>query len=139
MSHINCGGERVSVLFGPCLSGFPGLNFGDIQSPRQGADSIGDRERRWTASRFGRGRAYPTTTLESVWIPDPLPAVIHGCFAAQYPRPAASGCRRTVARARNAIAGASFSTMIGLLSYSVELWIRPFVSLTTSCIGCEML
>src|SRR6202008_1256632 len=60
------------------MSGVPGLEiwgeYGSYQKVREAILAAGEE---YGFGAFG-GRAYPTNTLESGWIPDPLPAIYTG-------------------------------------------------------------
>jgi vanillate/3-O-methylgallate O-demethylase len=77
MAHMNIAGERVRTLRHG-MSGVPGL---ELWGPRPAYSKV--REAIVAAGEeFGLrpcgGRAYPTNTLESGWIPDPVPAIYTG-------------------------------------------------------------
>jgi vanillate/3-O-methylgallate O-demethylase len=77
MCDMDIAGERVRALR-HTMSGVPGLeiwgDYGTYQKVREAIVIAG--------AEFGLrpcgGRAYPTNTLESGWIPDPLPAIYTG-------------------------------------------------------------
>lgn len=77
MAHMNIAGERVRTLRHG-MSGVPGLEiWGDIESYPKVRDAIAEAGEEFGLRPCG-GRAYPTNTLESGWIPDPLPSVYTG-------------------------------------------------------------
>jgi vanillate/3-O-methylgallate O-demethylase len=74
MSHMNIAGERVRTLRHG-MSGVPGLEiWGDPKSYVKVREAIIEAGEEFGLRPCG-GRAYPTNTLESAWIPDPLPAI----------------------------------------------------------------
>jgi vanillate/3-O-methylgallate O-demethylase len=77
MSHMSIAGERVRTLRHG-MSGVPGLeiwgDYGAYTKVREAIMAAGEE----FGLRPCGGRAYPTNTLESGWIPDPLPAVYTG-------------------------------------------------------------
>jgi vanillate/3-O-methylgallate O-demethylase len=83
MGHMNIAGERVRTLRHG-MSGAPGLeiwgNYGTYTKVRDAIVAAGEE----FGLRPCGGRAYPTNTLESGWIPDPLPAVYTGDALRQY-------------------------------------------------------
>ncbi len=88
--------------------GVPGLEiWGEYGSYAKVRDAIVEAGAEFGLRAVG-GRAYPTNTLESGWIPDPLPAVYTGESLRKYREwlPADS------AEARNAIAGSFVSENI---------------------------
>lgn len=77
MAHTNIAGERVRTLRHG-MSGVPGLEiWGDYGSYTKVREAIVAAGEEFGLRPCG-GRAYPTNTLESGWIPDPLPAVYTG-------------------------------------------------------------
>lgn len=83
MGHMNIAGERVRTLRHG-MSGVPGLEiWGDYGSYTKIREAI-----MAAGAEFGLipcgGRAYPTNTLESGWIPDPLPAIYTGAALREY-------------------------------------------------------
>jgi len=77
MGHMNIAGERVRTLRHG-MSGVPGLEiWGDYGSYAKIRDAIMAAGEEFGIRACG-GRAYPTNTLESGWIPDPLPAIYTG-------------------------------------------------------------
>ena len=83
MSHMNIAGERVRTLRHG-MSGVPGLEiWGDYGSYVKVREAIVEAGEEFGLRPCG-GRAYPTNTLESGWIPDPLPADLHRRGAAPY-------------------------------------------------------
>jgi len=77
MGHINIANERVRTLRHG-MSGAPGLeiwgDYGTYTKVREAILAAGEE----FGIRPCGGRAYPTNTLESGWIPDPLPAIYTG-------------------------------------------------------------
>jgi vanillate/3-O-methylgallate O-demethylase len=104
MSHMDVAGERVRTLRHG-MSGAPGLEiWGDYSSYTKVRDAIVEAGEEFGLRPCG-GRAYPTNTLESGWIPDPLPAIYTGDALRPYREwlPASS------VEAQNAIAGSFVS------------------------------
>jgi vanillate/3-O-methylgallate O-demethylase len=135
MSHMNVAGERVRTLRHG-MSGVPGLEiWGEYSSYAKVRDAIVEAGAEFGLRAVG-GRAYPTNTLESGWIPDPLPAVYTGESLRRYREwlPADS------AEARNAIAGSFVSDNIE--DYYLTPWelgYGPFVKFDHEFIGCDAL
>ncbi len=107
MSHMNIAGERVRTLRHG-MSGVPGLEiwgeYGSYTKVREAIVAAGEE----FGLRPCGSRAYPTNTLESGWIPDPLPAIYTGEELRKYRQwlPAEG------VEARNAIAGSFVSSNI---------------------------
>lgn len=104
MAHMNIAGERVRTLRHG-MSGVPGLEiWGDYASYTKVREAIVEAGEEFGLRPCG-GRAYPTNTLESGWIPDPLPAIYTGEPLRKYREwlPASS------VEAQNAIAGSFVS------------------------------
>jgi vanillate/3-O-methylgallate O-demethylase len=107
MSYMNIAGERVRTLRHG-MSGVPGLEiwgeYGSYTKVREAIIAAGEE----FGLRPCGSRAYPTNTLESGWIPDPLPAIYTGESLRKYRQwlPADG------AEARNAIAGSFVSNKI---------------------------
>jgi len=100
MAHMNIAGERVRTLRHG-MSGVPGLEiWGEYSSYTKVREAIVAAGEEFGLRPCG-GRAYPTNTLESGWIPDPLPAIYTGAGLRKYREwlPADG------VEARNAIAG----------------------------------
>jgi vanillate/3-O-methylgallate O-demethylase len=135
MSHMNIAGERVRTLRHG-MSGVPGLEiWGAYGSYAKVRDVIVEAGEEFGLRAVG-GRAYPTNTLESGWIPDPLPAVYTGESLRKYREwlPADS------AEARNAIAGSFVSENIE--DYYLTPWelgYGSFVKFDHEFIGCDAL
>jgi len=107
MSHMTIAGERVRTLRHG-MSGTPGLEiWADYASYPKVRDAIVAAGEEFGLRPCG-GRAYPTNTLESGWIPDPLPAIYTGDELRKYRQwlPADG------VEARNAIAGSFVSKRI---------------------------
>jgi vanillate/3-O-methylgallate O-demethylase len=107
MSHMNIAGERVRTLRHG-MSGVPGLEiWGEYSSYTKIREAIIAAGEEFGLRPCG-GRAYPTNTLESGWIPDPLPAVYTGEKLRSYRKwlPAQG------VEAQNAIAGSFVSKNI---------------------------
>jgi vanillate/3-O-methylgallate O-demethylase len=107
MSHMTIAGERVRTLRHG-MSGVPGLElWGDYRSYPKVRDTIVAAGEEFGLRPCG-GRAYPTNTLESGWIPDPLPAIYTGEELRRYrqwlPADGVEAC--------NAIAGSFVSSNI---------------------------
>jgi vanillate/3-O-methylgallate O-demethylase len=104
---MNIAGERVRTLRHG-MSGVPGLEiWGDYSSYTKVREAIIKAGEEFGLRACG-GRAYPTNTLESGWIPDPLPAVYTGEALRKYREwlPAES------VEAQNAIAGSFVSSNV---------------------------
>jgi len=104
MSHMSIAGENVRTLRHG-MSGAPGLEiWGDYDAYVKVREAIVEAGEEFGLRPCG-GRAYPTNTLESGWIPDPLPAIYSGESLRPYREwlPAAS------VEAQNAIAGSFVS------------------------------
>ena len=77
MSHMNVAGERVRTLRHG-MAGEPGLElWGPYDSYERARDAILEAGREFGLEPCG-SRAYGSNTLESGWIPSPLPAVYTG-------------------------------------------------------------
>lgn len=77
MDYMNIAGERVRTLRHG-MSGVPGLEiWGEYSSYTKVREAIVEAGEEFGLRPCG-GRAYPTNTLESGWIPDPLPAIYTG-------------------------------------------------------------
>ena len=104
MSHMTIAGEQVRTLRHG-MSGAPGLEiWGEYGSYTKVREAIVEAGEEFGLRPCG-GRAYPTNTLESGWIPDPLPAIYTGDALRAYREwlPAAS------VEAQNAISGSFVS------------------------------
>jgi vanillate/3-O-methylgallate O-demethylase len=104
MSHMAIAGETVRTLRHG-MSGAPGLEiWGEYGSYTKVREAIVEAGEEFGLRPCG-GRAYPTNTLESGWIPDPIPAVYTGDALRAYREwlPAAG------VEAQNAIAGSFVS------------------------------
>ncbi len=107
MGHLQIAGERVRTLR-HTMSGVPGLEiWGPYESYVKVREAIIAAGEEFGLRPCG-GRAYPTNTLESGWIPDPLPAIYTGEALRRYREwlPADS------VEAANAIAGSFVSKNI---------------------------
>jgi vanillate/3-O-methylgallate O-demethylase len=77
MSQLGVGGERVRTLRHG-MAGAPGLElWGPYESYEKVRDTILQAGAEFAIVPVG-GRAYPSNTLESGWIPSPLPAIYTG-------------------------------------------------------------
>jgi len=104
MSHMNIAGERVRTLRHG-MSGAPGLEiWGEYGSYTKVREAIVEAGEEFGLRPCG-GRAYPTNTLESGWIPDPLPAIYTGDAL----RPYREWLPANGVEAQNAIAGSFVS------------------------------
>jgi vanillate/3-O-methylgallate O-demethylase len=115
MSHMKIAGETVRTLRHG-MSGAPGLEiWGDYGSYVKVREAIVEAGEEFGLRPCG-GRAYPTNTLESGWIPGPLPAIYTGEALRAYREwlPASS------AEAANAIAGSFVSDDIA--DYYLTPW-----------------
>ena len=107
MAHMRIAGEQVRTLRHG-MSGVPGLEiWGEFSSYVKVREAIVAAGEEFGLRPCG-GRAYPTNTLESGWIPDPLPAIYTGEKLRKYRQwlPAQS------VEAQNAIAGSFVSEKI---------------------------
>jgi vanillate/3-O-methylgallate O-demethylase len=107
MSHMTIAGVRVRTLRHG-MSGVPGLElWADYAAYPRLRDAIVAAGEEFGLRPCG-SRAYPTNTLESGWIPDPLPAIYTGEKLRKYREwlPADG------VEARNAIAGSFVSTKV---------------------------
>jgi vanillate/3-O-methylgallate O-demethylase len=114
-AHMNIAGERVRTLRHG-MGGVPGLEiWGDYASYHKIRDAIIAAGEEFGLRPCG-GRAYPANTLESGWIPGPLPAIYTGESLRKYRQwlPADG------VEARNAIAGSFVSANIE--DYYVRPW-----------------
>lgn len=115
MSYMNIAGERVRTLRHG-MSGAPGLEiWGDFDSylkVREAIVTAGDEY----GLRPAGGRAYSPNTLESGWIPDPLPAVYTGDALRPYREWLPADC----VEASNAIAGSFVSNDV--MDYYLTPW-----------------
>jgi vanillate/3-O-methylgallate O-demethylase len=100
MGHINVAGVNArSLRHG--MSGEPGLEiWGPYESYVSAYEAIMEAGQEFGLVASG-GRAYPTNTLESAWIPDPLPAIYTG----EELKPYRQWLRAEDCEARNSIAG----------------------------------
>ena len=115
MSHMNVAGERVRTLRHG-MSGAPGLEiWGDYSSYVKVREAIVEAGEEFGLRPCG-GRAYPTNTLESGWIPDPLPAIYTGEALRSY----REWLPATSVEAQNAIAGSFVSDVIS--DYYLTPW-----------------
>ncbi len=115
MSHMNVAGERVRTLRHG-MSGAPGLEiWGDFNSYVKVREAIVEAGEEFGLRPCG-GRAYPTNTLESGWIPDPLPAIYSGEALRSY----REWLPATSVEAQNAIAGSFVSDVIS--DYYLTPW-----------------
>lgn len=104
MSHMTIAGEQVRTLRHG-MSGAPGLEiWGDYGSYVKVREAIVEAGEEFGLRPCG-GRAYPTNTLESGWIPDPLPAIYTGETLRAY----REWLPATSVEAQNAIAGSFVS------------------------------
>ncbi len=107
MAHMNIAGESVRTLRHG-MSGVPGLEiWGDFDSYVKVREAIIKAGEEFDLCPCG-GRAYPTNTLESGWIPDPIPAVYSGEALRKYREWLPAEC----VEAQNAIAGSFVSDNI---------------------------
>lgn len=107
MGHMSIAGERVRTLRHG-MSGVPGLEiWGDYAAYTKVREAIVAAGEEFGLRPCG-ARAYPTNTLESGWIPDPLPAIYTGEALRKYRQwlPAQS------VEAQNAISGSFVSSDI---------------------------
>jgi vanillate/3-O-methylgallate O-demethylase len=115
MSHMNVAGERVRTLRHG-MSGAPGLEiWGDYSSYLKVREAIIEAGDEFGLRPVG-GRAYSPNTLESGWIPSPLPAVYTGDAL----RPYREWLPANGPEAANAIAGSFVSNDIA--DYYLTPW-----------------
>lgn len=115
MGHMNIAGERVRTLRHG-MSGVPGLEiWGQYSSYVRVREAIMAAGEEFGLRPCG-GRAYPTNTLESGWIPDPLPAIYTG----EALRPYREWLPADSVEAANAIAGSFVSKSIA--DYYLTPW-----------------
>jgi vanillate/3-O-methylgallate O-demethylase len=115
MSHMNIAGERVRTLRHG-MSGAPGLEiWGDYGSYVKVREALVEAGEEFGLRPVG-GRAYPTNTLESGWIPDPLPAIYTG----EALRPYREWLPASSVEAQNAIAGSFVSADVA--DYYLTPW-----------------
>src|ERR1700723_2142024 len=77
MGYINIGGRKVRAL-GHGMAGAPGLEiWGPYEEREEIRSAIVEAGKEFGLAQVG-SRAYATNTLESGWIPSPLPAVYTG-------------------------------------------------------------
>ncbi|GAB3244214.1 vanillate/3-O-methylgallate O-demethylase [Arthrobacter pigmenti] len=135
MDHMNVAGERVRTLRHG-MAGAPGL---ELWGPYESYDRV--REAIMEAgAEFGMlavgGRAYPSNTLESGWIPSPLPAIYTG----ERIRPYREWLGADSYEAMNAVAGSFVSDNIE--DYYLNPWdlgYGSFVKFDHDFIGREAL
>jgi vanillate/3-O-methylgallate O-demethylase len=107
MGYMNIAGETVRTLRHG-MSGVPGLEiWGDYSHYVKIREAIIAAGEEFGLRPCG-GRAYPTNTLESGWIPDPLPAIYTGESLRKY----REWLPATSVEAANAIAGSFVSDNI---------------------------
>ncbi len=107
MDHMNVAGERVRTLRHG-MAGAPGLElWGPYESYDKVRDTILEAGEEFGMQAVG-ARAYPSNTLESGWIPSPLPAIYTG----EKLRPYREWLGADSYEANNAIAGSFVSDNI---------------------------
>lgn len=107
MDHMNVAGERVRTLRHG-MAGAPGLElWGPYESYDKVRDTILEAGQEFGMKAVG-SRAYPSNTLESGWIPSPLPAIYTG----EKLRPYREWLGADSYEANNAIAGSFVSDNI---------------------------
>ena len=115
MSHMNIAGEQVRTLRHG-MSGAPGLEiWGEYGSYAKVREAIIEAGQEFGIRPVG-GRAYPTNTLETGWIPDPLPAV----YTDENLRPYREWLPANSLEAQNAISGSFVSDDIS--DYYLTPW-----------------
>ena len=136
MGEMTIAGQTVRTLRHG-MAGAPGL---EIWGPYDEHDEIRDAILE-AGEEFGLepvgSRAYSSNTLESGWIPSPLPAIYTGEALSA---PTASGCRPTSYEATNALAGSFVSDDIE--DYYLTPWelgYGPFVKFDHDFIGRDAL
>src|SRR3954453_14550022 len=107
MSHMDIAGERVRTLRHG-MAGAPGLEiWGPYGSYEKIRDAVLEAGREFGMEPVG-SRAYSSNTLESGWIPSPLPAV----YTAEEMRPYRESLGADSYEATNALAGSFVSDRI---------------------------
>jgi vanillate/3-O-methylgallate O-demethylase len=107
MSEMNIGGEQVRTLRHG-MAGAPGLEiWGPYESYEKVRDTILEVGREFGLEPCG-SRAYSSNTLESGWIPSPLPAI----YTAEELRPYRESLPANGYEATNALAGSYVSSNI---------------------------
>ena len=107
MDHMNIGGQQVRTLRHG-MAGAPGLEiWGPYETYEQVRDTILEAGREFGLEPCG-SRAYSSNTLESGWIPSPLPAI----YTAEELRPYREWLPADGYEATNALAGSFVSDRI---------------------------
>jgi vanillate/3-O-methylgallate O-demethylase len=135
LAHMNVAGERVRTLRHG-MAGAPGLElWGPYETYDKVRDAILEAGREFGLEPAG-ARAYSCNTLESGWIPSPLPAVYTG----EELRPYREWLGADSYEATNALAGSFVSDRIE--DYYVNPWdlgYGPFVKFDHDFIGRDAL
>lgn len=135
MADMNIGGERVRTLRHG-MAGAPGLEiWGPYESYEKVRDTILDLGREFGLEPCG-SRAYSSNTLESGWIPSPLPAI----YTSEELRPYREYLPADGYEATNALAGSYVSDRIQ--DYYVNPWelgYGPFVKFDHDFVGRDAL
>jgi vanillate/3-O-methylgallate O-demethylase len=135
MGHLNVAGERVRTLRHG-MAGAPGLEiWGPYESYDKVRDAILEAGREFGLEPCG-ARAYSCNTLESGWIPSPLPAV----YTSEEMRPYREWLPAAGYEATNALAGSFVSEKIE--DYYLNPWelgYGPFVKFDHDFIGRDAL
>ncbi len=135
MSHMNIAGERVRTLRHG-MAGAPGLEiWGPYETYEKIREAILEAGREFGIEACG-SRAYSSNTLESGWIPSPLPAV----YTAEELRPYREWLGADSYEATNALAGSFISDDIK--DYYVNPWelgYGSFVKFDHDFVGADAL
>ncbi|MFE7835121.1 aminomethyl transferase family protein [Streptomyces sp. NPDC057474] len=135
MGYMNIDGTRVRTLRHG-MAGVPGLElWGPFEDYVRIRDAVVEAGEEFGLRAVG-GRTYPTNTLESGWIPDPLPAIYTG----EGLRPYRTWLGAESCEARNAIAGSFVSDKIE--DYYLTPWelgYGSFISFDHDFIGRDAL
>lgn len=135
MGHMNIAGERVRTLRHG-MAGAPGLElWGPYETYDKVRDTILDAGREFGIEPAG-ARAYSCNTLESGWIPSPLPAI----YTSEELRPYREWLGADGYEATNALAGSFVSGKIE--NYYLNPWelgYGPFVKFDHDFIGRDAL
>jgi len=135
LGHLNVGGQRVRTLRHG-MAGAPGLElWGPYETYDQVRDTILEAGREFGLEPCG-SRAYSCNTLESGWIPSPLPAV----YTSEELRPYREWLPAQGYEATNALAGSFVSDRIeDYYTNPWELGYGSFVKLDHDFVGRDAL
>jgi vanillate/3-O-methylgallate O-demethylase len=135
MGHMNVAGERVRTLRHG-MAGAPGLElWGPYETYEKVREAILEAGREFGLELCG-SRAYSSNTLESGWIPSPLPAI----YTSEQLRPYREWLSTDSYEATNALAGSFVSDNIeDYYTNPWELGYGPFVKFDHDFIGRDAL